>query len=235
MKKWSYWLSFVIGGVAGLFINEGWEVFKRANKAISYQQNMFVKDTTIIAANGQTKAAHILHGALWNSGKTTIDSTEVREPLLITVAGADEILHYKLKREVHPQTSRFRLGPATKTSFSVHWQYFDPGDGFSFRILYVGDKKAEVKPKGRVLYVEGFDKVKPQILDIKKGLIVLIIMVFVAMLASFYIYKTLYRGKYLKLALLLLFNLLAGYTMVIFATELIRIIQNPPFEVYLGG
>jgi hypothetical protein len=229
MKKISYWFSIAFGIVLSLFISYFTGLFNTPNRAISFEEKQY-NDTLFTDAAGQAQKAAVLNGAIWNSGKTAIDTSEVRESLTITLDESQRILAYKIIKQTNPITSRFSLNQTDSSTLRVGWQYFDPNNGFSFQIIYTGSKRAKLSPAGRILYVNEYTRVNP-LLRFALGVIIFFIFTGIAAfsICTYLFFKKQYYG-FAEMIVLLIGAASSLGLAFLFIPVLIETLRYPNFE-----
>lgn len=113
------------------------------------------KDTIPIKDN-----VYLLTGTIWNSGDLTISKSDVRLPIIISLLNSNRILDIKIVKEKDSRTANFLLTKVDDKSYQVNWDYFDPGYGFSFQIIYAGDIDPKFKLDGVILDIANFQQKK---------------------------------------------------------------------------
>lgn len=125
------------------------------SKNSSSKIKLLEKDSVLITDN-----VYLLTGTIWNSGDIPITKTDVRKKITLDIENASRILDFKLTRQKDASIAKFQLDKITDKSLQVEWEYFDPGYGFSFQIMYIGNEDPKFNLSGIILDISQFDKVK---------------------------------------------------------------------------
>jgi len=135
---------------------------------------MYEKDTIPIDGN-----VYLLTGSIWNSGDISFDKSDVRLPLTIVLKKSNRILDFKITKQKDESFAKFNLSNLSPNSLKIGWNYFDPGFGFNFQIIYLGEEDANFELNGKILDVETFNNViKPERKSIKERLLWILLAVF---------------------------------------------------------
>jgi amino acid transporter len=118
---------------------------------------LFEQDSIPVIGN-----VYLVNGSIWNSGDFPIIKEDLRLPLSINLNISNRILDFKITKESDPSIAKFNL-KKKNNSLDINWDYFDPGYGFSFQIIYVGVSDPKFKLNGKVLDISSFTEVdKPE-------------------------------------------------------------------------
>jgi hypothetical protein len=110
---------------------------------------LLVDDSLLITQN-----VYITTLEVWNKGDLPITKEDIRKDFIIYCSDSlTKILDYKILEEKEKGVSKFKLLPLDR-GLKIDWDYFDPGFGFLFQIIYSGTKSSEVKISGYVLDTE---------------------------------------------------------------------------------
>lgn len=139
-------LSFLLSEPASL-------VFDSKNS--SSRIKLLEKDSVLITDN-----VYLLTGTIWNNGDIPIMKSDVRKKLTLDLENASRILDFKLTRQKDASIAKFILSKITDKSLELEWEYFDPGYGFSFQIMYIGNEDPKFNLSGIILDISQFDKVR---------------------------------------------------------------------------
>jgi hypothetical protein len=120
-----------------------------------------------VSINGDV---YLLTGSLWNSGDYPISKEDARLPLSISLNNNSQILDFKITKQKDSAIANFVLLKEKPNSLNIGWNYFDPGFGFKFQIMYIGSNISEFKINGKILDVKEFTKV--DIFESKNNLLV---------------------------------------------------------------
>lgn len=165
------YVSIVIG-ILGLIVGAVFYYKSIKEKNISYQiyeptsliydsQNAFSKikliekDSILIAEN-----VYLLTGKIWNSGDLPIEKSDMRKQLSFVLGGAKRILDFKAFYLNDLVEANFKIEKDYDNSLKIDWDYFDPNFGFSFQILYLGNKSSDFKITGNVLGISNLSTLK---------------------------------------------------------------------------
>lgn len=125
------------------------------NRNSSSKIKVFEKDSVLITDN-----IYLLSGSIWNSGDIPIIKSDVRKALTVDLAGAKRILDYKLVKQKDVTIANFKIEKIKDNSLTIDWDYFDPGFGFTFQIIYIGSEDPKFNLSGKVLDIGNFSEVK---------------------------------------------------------------------------
>jgi hypothetical protein len=110
---------------------------------------LLVDDTLLITQN-----IYVTTLEIWNKGRLPITKEDIREDFYVSCSDSlSKILDYKILDEKEKGISNFKLLPIDN-GLKIVWDYFDPGFGFLFQIIYSGSFSSEVKISGYVLDTE---------------------------------------------------------------------------------
>ena len=157
--------------IVGILIGVYFYYQSRQTKDISYQIDksaskiydikntsslirLIEKDTILIKEN-----VYYVRGKIWNSGNLPIQSNDIRKPLTITLNSCKRILDYKIEKQYEDNTQGFVLTKTNNNSLKISWKYFDPKNGFSFQVIYLGDENLNGKLKGKILGISQFNEI----------------------------------------------------------------------------
>jgi hypothetical protein len=129
------------------------KIFDSKNTAPSIQ--MYMNDSIPI-----TEDMWIITGKIWNSGKLPIDKTDVRMPITISINDSLRIADYKVTNQKDLEVADFTLDKLSNYELVVDWDYFDPGYGFEYQIIYIGNAEVNLYIHGRVLDVDNIKKIE---------------------------------------------------------------------------
>ena len=131
-------------------------IFDSKNSSSKIQ--LFEKDTVPISRN-----VYLLTGSIWNSGDFPITKEDVRIPISLNLKKTNRILDFKITKQRDSSISGFVLNKFEDNSLQLGWNYFDPGFGFAFQIIYEGDINHNFEPTGKVLDISEFknEQAKP--------------------------------------------------------------------------
>jgi hypothetical protein len=115
---------------------------------------IYEKDTVPIKGN-----VYIVSGIIWNSGDITIDKSDIRLPLKIEIEKCCRILDYKITNQHDITIAKFNLMKIKDNSLLLGWNFFDPGYGFKFQLIYNGEKDPKLKLNGKILDIDKFNSV----------------------------------------------------------------------------
>lgn len=101
---------------------------------------------------------YYIRGKLWNSGNLPIVKSDVRLPLSIQILSCKKILDYKIEKQ-YDTLQGFKLIKINNNTLEVDWKYFDPENGFTFQIIFLGDEIPNAKISGKLLSISEFVKV----------------------------------------------------------------------------
>jgi len=145
---------------------------------------MYEKDTIPIDGN-----VYLLTGAIWNSGDFSFDKSDIRLPLTVVLKKTNRILDFKITKQKDEMVSNFKLTKLNPNSLKIDWDYFDPGFGLIFQIIYIGEENPDFELNGKILDVESFkNKVKPESRNIKEKLLWIILAFFNFLMAIWFFY-----------------------------------------------
>jgi hypothetical protein len=112
-------------------------IFDKSNS--SPKIKLLVDDTLLIAQN-----IYITTLEVWNKGKLPITKEDIREDFYVYCSDSlSKILDFKILDEKESGISKFKLLQINR-GLKINWDYFDPGLGFLFQIIYSGSKSSEV-------------------------------------------------------------------------------------------
>lgn len=127
---------------------------------------IYEKDTVPINHN-----VYLINGTIWNSGDYSFEKSDIRIPITITLGQSNRIIDYKITKQKDSTVAKFSLSEMTQNSLKINWNYFDPGYGLTFQIIYIGENNPNFKLTGKVLGVDSFKKVEqPERKDFKTKL-----------------------------------------------------------------
>ena len=115
---------------------------------------------------------YLFTGKIWNGGDLPILQTDIRKDLTFYFADVKRILDFKIVRQREDSIANFKLVKENDKSLKVNWNYFDPGYGFIYQVIYVGEEDAKFEMRGKILDISRFDQVinrKQLKLSISKG------------------------------------------------------------------
>lgn len=119
-------------------------IFDRFNA--SPKIKLIVNDSLTLAEN-----VYITTLVIWNKGKLPINKEDIRQDLFIYCSDStSKILDFKIIEEKESGVSNFKLIPK-KEDLKIDWDYFDPGFGFKFQVIYTGNDLTKIVVSGNVL------------------------------------------------------------------------------------
>lgn len=103
---------------------------------------------------------YLLTGIIWNSGNLPISNEDVRKTISVSLSPSEKILDYKIVKQTDRDIAKFLLVKNDNKSLNLAWQYFDPGYGLKFQVIYTGDDNPKFILSGKVLDVKSFSNIK---------------------------------------------------------------------------
>jgi hypothetical protein len=159
-------------------------------KNSSSKIKLLEKDSVLIIDN-----VYLLTGKIWNSGDISITKSDVRKSITIDLVNAKRILDFKLIKQKDASIAKFKLTKLTNKSLGLDWEYFDPGYGLSFQIMYIGDEDPGFNLSGIILDIPRFNKIKQSPKEDKR-LTITVLGTYTLMI--FYLIWRLFKRKSLK-------------------------------------
>ncbi|MCX6219902.1 MAG: hypothetical protein NTZ69_02800 [Bacteroidia bacterium] len=104
---------------------------------------------------------YYIRGKIWNSGNLSIPSSDVRVPLKIELKSCKRILDFKIEKQYEDSTQCFQLKEIGSNALEINWRYFDPNNGFSYQIIYLGEENVDFSLKGKILNISNFKEIDP--------------------------------------------------------------------------
>jgi hypothetical protein len=111
---------------------------------------------------------------VWNSGDLPLDPDKIRMPLQISLTGDDtRLLDERFDYTTKNNISGFKFSATFKNIggkdikldenaiTEIRWKYFDPGEGFRFKLIYASREMQSVILKGIILGVNSFIDITP--------------------------------------------------------------------------
>lgn len=92
----------------------------------------------------------LINGYIWNSGDLAIQNQDIRENITISLDKKNTIVDYKINQQIDQEISKFRISQKNQYELMVSQQYFDPGNGLSFQIFYIGDSENDIKVSANI-------------------------------------------------------------------------------------
>lgn len=105
------------------------------------------------------ETVYLIRGKIWNSGNLPINNSDVRLPLKISLASCKKILDFKIGKQYKDGTQKFSLSKLNEKNLVVNWKYFDPKNGFSYQVIYLGLEKPNVSLRGKILDIDKFKNI----------------------------------------------------------------------------
>ena len=99
---------------------------------------------------------YYVRGKIWNSGNMPISISDVRQQLVLSLNSCKRILDFKIEKQYEDSTQKFQLTKVTENKLGISWHYFDPHNGFSFQLIYLGSENPEPALNGKILGVSNF-------------------------------------------------------------------------------
>lgn len=122
-------------------------IFDKSNSTSKIK--ILVNDSLLITNN-----IFIATVEVWNNGNLSITKEDLRRDFYIYCSDStSKILDYRILNERISGISNFKL-LTTNQGLKIDWDYFDPGFGFIFQIIYTGTKNTSIKISGYVLGAE---------------------------------------------------------------------------------
>lgn len=115
---------------------------------------LFEKDSTPIREN-----VYYIRGKIWNNGNLPVLTNDIRRPLTISLSSCKRILDYKIEKQYEDSSQEFALTKINDKTLKLNWKYFDPNNGFSFQVIYVGSENPQCKLNGKILGVSNFQEI----------------------------------------------------------------------------
>ncbi len=101
-----------------------------------------------------TDNVFIVTGKIWNSGNLQITKDDVHnkeKAISIELPGAKRILDYRITKQYEDASAGFSMRRHNDKIIDFDWEFFDPKYGFSYQIIYIGDKESGLKITGKIL------------------------------------------------------------------------------------
>lgn len=203
MNKVANWIGTIVG-IIGIALSFYFYFNTREKRAISYTldtisykiyDNSLTKGIQKISLYSEDslkidRNVYLVTVTIWNSGNIPIEKKDIRKEPILIFKGIDNILDYKIIKEIDPGVSNFKLERLKKSSFKLDWKYFDPNGGLKIQILYTGNTKLDVELKGKILKTD-FNKYVPikEKKEIKFYLFITPIFLLILSYGIFLIYK----------------------------------------------
>lgn len=119
-------------------------IFDRFNASPTIK--LIVNDSITLSEN-----VYITTLVIWNKGKLPINKEDIRQDLFIYCSDStSKILDYNIIEEKESGVSNFKLTPKEE-GLQIGWEYFDPGFGFKFQVIYTGNDTTKIVVSGNVL------------------------------------------------------------------------------------
>ena len=160
LKSGIFWT--IIIGILGIIITFGISNKKREPVYLISKQPSLILDGNNpfpkirLTANDTTEIkenVYVVSVKFWNNGKIEIKKNDVRKDFLISFSEITTILDYKIVQQTKPDVAKFSL-QSEEEKVKVDWDYFDPGFGFEFQIIYASDSFSDLIFEGYVLGAE---------------------------------------------------------------------------------
>jgi len=110
----------------------------------SAKLRLLISDTVYLNKN-----VYVTSIAVWNAGRHAISSSDVRDSIKVTLSDSADLLDYTIIKESHAGISNFRFQKIDNQLY-LDWDYFDPGYGFEFQVIYSGENNSSVALEGMV-------------------------------------------------------------------------------------
>ena len=127
------------------------------NEKISPNIRVLEKDSIIIAEN-----IYMIKGMIWNDGDLPIEDKDIKRKIVI-----------RLENKID------------SISLNLSWEYFEPQDGLTFQIIYIGNPQPLFKVEGKII---GIKDIKENNASDDNGISLLeliVIVLFASILTSF--------------------------------------------------
>lgn len=170
-KKPINFISILLG-VIGIVLSIIFYLWSERHKQISYLQNgstsiifdskrsspsikIYELDSTPI-----TKNVYLFTGTIWNSGDFSIQKDDIRIPIHIKLNKDAKILDYNIVKQKDSTFSAFELKKINQNSILLNWNFFDPGNGIKFQIIYQDESESNITLNGKIAGINYFQLVK---------------------------------------------------------------------------
>jgi hypothetical protein len=128
-------------------------VYDSKNSSAAFK--LYNRDSTLINEN-----VYLLSGTIWNSGDIEVKKEEVRRQLAIFLGNSTKLLDFKIIKQ-KDSIANFSMIKKESNLLQIDWDYFDPGFGFNFQIIYTGDINPDIKFRGIFLGISEINEIKP--------------------------------------------------------------------------
>jgi hypothetical protein len=129
-----------------------------------YKKSVVSPKITVIDDVGKPVVGdiHVVELSFWNNGKTPIEPSDVRTPIVLEFPDGYRLLDSKVVKENKPAVTRFKISdiPPSETAaprVRLDWAHLDPGLGARLQFIYVGEARPKLKFNGDILDAEILD------------------------------------------------------------------------------
>lgn len=150
------------------------------NEKISPNIRVLEKDSIIIAEN-----IYMIKGMIWNDGDLPIEDKDIKRKIVIRLENINRIIDFKIEKQTDKENKNFQINKIDSISLNLSWEYFEPQDGLTFQIIYIGNPQPLFKVEGKII---GIKDIKENNASDDNGISLLeliVIVLFASILTSF--------------------------------------------------
>lgn len=88
---------------------------------------------------------------IWNDGDLPIEDKDIKRKIVIRLENINRIIDFKIEKQTDKENKNFQINKIDSISLNLSWEYFEPQDGLTFQIIYIGNPQPLFKVEGKLL------------------------------------------------------------------------------------
>ena len=128
---------------------------------------------------------NMIKGMIWNDGDLPIEDKDIKRKIVIRLENINRIIDFKIEKQTDKENKNFQINKIDSISLNLSWEYFEPQDGLTFQIIYIGNPQPLFKVEGKII---GIKDIKENNASDDNGISLLeliVIVLFASILTSF--------------------------------------------------